>query len=212
MKVELHCHTKETSICGKVEAKELVRIHKEAGYDAVVITDHYNVENIEQFAGSDAEKVDQWLQGYEAVKKEGKKQGLQVFFGIEARLLDCDNDYLLYGMTPEFLYAHPDIHKRTLEEFYKLCQQEGVLVIQAHPFRPGCHLADVRYLNGIEVKNGNPRHDSHNELALEAAAKHPHLIQTIGSDFHQRMDLGRCPMELPWVKNEKELKKALCQK
>lgn len=212
MKIELHCHSGETSICGKVEAKELVRLHKEAGYDAVVVTDHYNEENVEQFTGTAEEKITQWLQGYESMKAEGEKAGLRVFFGIEARLPDCDNDYLLFGASPSFLYENPELHHMTLPDFYELCEKEGVLIIQAHPFRPGCHLADLSYLHGIEVCNGNPRHNSHNDLAQEIAAEHPELICTAGSDFHQVMDIDRCPVYMEDAGSEKELAEQLKKK
>ena len=40
MKLDLHVHTSEVSGCGKVPAAEMVRLYHEAGYDAIVITDH----------------------------------------------------------------------------------------------------------------------------------------------------------------------------
>ena len=43
-KYDTHVHTSETSICGKVDAKTLVRLYKKAGYTGVVITDHYSRE------------------------------------------------------------------------------------------------------------------------------------------------------------------------
>ena len=33
MKIDLHVHTKEVSICGHMEAKEVVSRYKSAGYD-----------------------------------------------------------------------------------------------------------------------------------------------------------------------------------
>ena len=42
MKVEMHTHTSETSPCAHINAKDVLKLYKEAGYDTVVITDHYS--------------------------------------------------------------------------------------------------------------------------------------------------------------------------
>ena len=62
---------------------------------------------------------------------------------------------------------------------------------------PGTRITDVQELaaaaedlDGVEVFNGHPRHDSRNPLALEFAAAHPHLIRTSGSDYHRTQDLA----------------------
>ena len=41
MKIELHAHTDESSGCGKMPAEELLGRFKGAGYDTIVITDHF---------------------------------------------------------------------------------------------------------------------------------------------------------------------------
>lgn len=40
-KYELHCHTDEVSLCGKVPAGEIAEMYRQAGYSGIVITDHY---------------------------------------------------------------------------------------------------------------------------------------------------------------------------
>ena len=40
-KFELHCHTAENDKCALESAKDIVRLYKEAGYEGLVITDHY---------------------------------------------------------------------------------------------------------------------------------------------------------------------------
>ena len=42
--VETHCHTLGGSHCAKVSAKETVQLYKEAGYDTLILTNHYNKE------------------------------------------------------------------------------------------------------------------------------------------------------------------------
>ena len=46
------------------------------------------------------------------------------------------------------------------------------------------------FLDGVEVFNGNPRHNSQNQLALMYATQHK-LLQCGGSDAHQTEDIGR---------------------
>lgn len=73
-----------------------------------------------------------------------------------------------------------------------------MVIIQAHPCRVGMSLANPSLLDGVEVYNGNKRHDSHNSLAREFAKKHG-LKMTSGSDTHQIEDLARGGIMLPEV-------------
>lgn len=62
--------------------------------------------------------------------------------------------------------------------------------MQAHPFRNGLKIVDPKHLDGIETYNGNPRHDSRNEIAKAWAQKFG-MLETSGSDFHEREDFAR---------------------
>ena len=74
--------------------------------------------------------------------------------------------------------------------FRKLATEHSILIFQAHPFRPGLTREDPQYLDGVEVLNGNPRHDSHNDLAANFAEVN-HLYISAGSDCHRLEDVGR---------------------
>jgi len=50
--------------------------------------------------------------------------------------------------------------------------------------------ATEQLLDGLEVYNGNPRHDSQNNKALSYAEKN-NLKMISGSDFHEYEDLAR---------------------
>ena len=41
-KYELHCHTGAVSRCGRVEPEKIVEMYVEAGYNGIVVTDHYS--------------------------------------------------------------------------------------------------------------------------------------------------------------------------
>lgn len=72
-RVELHAHTKMSSMDGLTEIKELVECAARWGHPAIAITDHGNIQ-----AFPDA---------YQA----GKKYGIKIIYGVEAYLVE--NDY-----------------------------------------------------------------------------------------------------------------------
>lgn len=187
---DCHVHTAETSWCGVLPAEEMVRLYKDAGYTGIVIADHYFQEYFELLPERRWEdKVERYLAGYKAAYAAGQEWGLEVLFGIELRFHNRIEDFLVFGLTPEFLVEHPRLYEHTVESFFQFSQDHGLLVVQAHPFRPGQRPAPAQYLHGVEVFNGNPRHDSGNNLALEFAERH-NLIQLSCSDAHQLSDVG----------------------
>lgn len=190
MKIEMHTHTKESSPCAKLDASSIVSLYKEAGYDTVVITDHYNKWCMEQSGAASADEYTEYFfKGFEAAKKAAGDE-LLILPGIEVSLLESPNDFLLYGITKDFLYDNPDIFRMTLKELHSLCKKNNILLIQAHPNRGYCNPAPVDFLDGMEVYNGNPHHNNNNEKTYDIA-KENNLIMTSGSDFHDKEYLAR---------------------
>jgi len=112
----MHLHTDEVSPCGKVPAAEAVKVHRDAGYDGLVVTDHFGGYPLDDFPGSPREKVERFLVGYWLAKEAGEKYGVKVFFGAEPRLEEGPEDFLIYGLTPEFLLENPLIYTLPLME------------------------------------------------------------------------------------------------
>lgn len=190
-KYDTHVHTDETSICGKVKAVEAVRLYKDSGYTGIVITDHYYKEYFDTLPEDKwEEKIDRYLEGYKNALGEGQKLDLVVLLGMEIRFNDCPNDYLIYGIDENFLKENSELYNLTLKEFRELTEKRGILIYQAHPFRKGLTRDGIEFLDGIEVYNGNPRHDSHNDMAYSLALDKK-LKMLSGSDFHQVQDLAR---------------------
>ena len=202
---ELHLHTDESSRCGKVPAKTAVELYMENGYDGCVVTDHFNpiacgspLTFSKDGKGLSEEEliywwnvvVDRFLKGYQTAKAAAEGKNFQVLLGMELRFPHDENDYLVYGIDEEFLRSHPWFYMQELSDFYKIAEEKGFTIVQAHPFRVMCFLANPRYLHGIEVYNGNPRHKSHNEVA-DAAADIYGKIKVQSSDFHQLEDISR---------------------
>ena len=75
----------------------------------------------------------------------------------------------------------------TMEELSQSAREAGFLVVHAHPFRCGTHMMNPDLYDGYEVYNGNPRQQSHNELA-DVWADMNGKIKTSGSDFHKPGD------------------------
>lgn len=197
MKWELHAHTAEGSLCGRVPAAEVVSRHYKAGFSGIVITDHYNMENLRDRPGTPLCQAESWLGGYREARKAGERLGLTVLFGAEVRLSDCENDFLIYGAEPDFLLNHPELIHLDLPALRALAKRYNALMIQAHPNRMGfSHPVDPVYLDGYEVFNGNPRHQNRNELSVSLVKKNPPLIGISGSDYHQIEDLDTGSVEI----------------
>jgi predicted metal-dependent phosphoesterase TrpH len=194
-KYELHSHTHECDRDARLSAGELVQAYKDAGYDGIVITDHY-IERFytrwfpEDVAGLPHEQqVRRWLRGYYTAKEAGDKIGFTVLPGAEVRLDSGPNDYLLYGLNADFFYTVPRLNEcASLQELLAL-MPEGVCVVQAHPFRDDMVVQSPNGLFGIEVFNGGT--DAfRNELA-RLYAQHYQLPMTSGSDIHSMNRLAK---------------------
>lgn len=212
-KYDTHVHTKESSSCGLISGAEVAQLYKDAGYDGIVITDHYfrwGFENLLSQKWSD--KVDCFLRGYRSALAESQSNGLKVFLGMEIRFDENPNDYLIYSFDEKFLYDNPELYKLGLREFGILAKKKNILIFQAHPFRLNIEPADPKLLDGVEVYNCNPRHEARNHLSLQYAAQNS-LLELSGSDFHQMEDLALGGIETDFpLKSTKDFAKVLKNK
>lgn len=207
---DIHIHTKETSNCGHIEAREIAAAYKRLGYDGICVTDHLQSGYLDRLNCRDDWQayVDLHMRGYREAKKAGDALGLTVMLGIELRFPENESDYLIYGIDEAWLRANPYICDMNHESFFKKFGGE-VLIIQAHPYR-NCDEVFCDCVHGLEIINCNPRHDSRNELALKLARENPRLLRLCGSDTHEPGDEGRAAvlLEEP-VRDSFELKAAI---
>ncbi|MBR7092858.1 MAG: PHP domain-containing protein [Clostridia bacterium] len=186
---EMHCHTSEVSGCARVPAAESYRLHRDAGYHGIMVTDHFFTAALDALAGPLwADRVDAYLAGYRNMKRAAAPD-FSVLLGLEFRFAGSVNDYLVFGVTPELLAASTDLDRYDHAQLRAFADAHDLLIVQAHPFRDGCTPDDPAFLDGVEVYNGNLWHQ-HNSLA-QAYAERYGLIQTSGSDFHQPHMLAR---------------------
>lgn len=194
IKTEAHLHTAEVSCCALATAAEMISACSQAGYGAVVVTDHYLPGKCES-----AEARDKFLLGYRNAEQTAKQLDMIVLPGMEFRFGRGIEDFLIYGMKEDDFSRLPnDLCNYPLSEFYGYCADNDWLVFQAHPFREGQQVQNPRFLDGIEVSNGNPRYleTNHNDCSLAFARKH-NLLEIVGTDVHELDDVGGTCLHIP---------------
>jgi len=203
--IETHSHTKEVSGCSGISAEKLVELYIKAGFDGLIITDHYFDGYLDAIKGDWESKAERYLEGVHKAKKFGTEKGLKVYTGMEIGFVGSYNHYLVFGVTEKFIVDNKQLYKVGIEGFRRICDDNGLLLFQAHPFRGGMTRVDTNLLDGIEVFNGHPEQSSHNEMALEHAILHNKKFMS-GSDCHHAHHVGRGGIYLKKLpEDEKEL-------
>lgn len=195
-KYQMHTHTSPCSRCGRLTPTELADSLFECGYSGAVITNHFLGGN----TGIDRslpwrDFVYEYERDYLACRDAARKYRTDIFFGIEEHLGE-GLEVLIYGITPDVLYAHPELKERDRATWHRVINSHGGVVIQAHPFREASYILKPRVLeheliDGIEVYNHSNLHPSINERAAAYAEGFPHLITTSGADAHTTSIVGR---------------------
>ena len=162
-RIELHAHTSIASPCGKATPEETVRLYLEAGFDGLVITNHFSLASFGDISKEDL--VALHMTAYERACKAAEGTGLKVYLCAEIRFVENGNDYLLYGVSQEILETVYDHFHKGLAAFRESAPLPQSLLIQAHPFRDGCVPAEGRLLDGVEVFNMHPNHNPRSALA-----------------------------------------------
>ena len=186
-KTELHMHTKPASGCGHVFPEDAVQLYAERGYHSLVICNHFTDKLLEK--GDKEQTIATYLEDYKRAEETAKQYHMNVILGCEARVSENINDYLLFGIDKEDLSLVYDLLDVSFEAFSKAFRNEKRMIIQAHPFRDDMTLVSPELLDGIEVFNMHPRHNSRIAVAAQYACDKP-LITTGGTDFHRVQDVG----------------------
>jgi predicted metal-dependent phosphoesterase TrpH len=198
---ELHCHTSDNSSCAHWEPEELVDYYARAGFDCVVITNHYCCGT---FDGSFRilpewswkQKVEHYIGSIRRGKSRAERYGMQVLCGMEIRFSHHWEELLVYGWQGDFLIANPLLWEMSFEEFRALADQEKLFIAQSHPFRPPSVPLHPVYMHGAEVYNAHMAEVNDNEKAKEYA-KTNGLIMIAGSDAHDASDGAKAGVWLP---------------
>ena len=183
---ETHVHTCQASRCGVSTGAEQAEFYHSLGYQGIILTDHF-------FGGNTAvprdlsweDRVKRFCSGYEDALQAGKRLGLDVFFGWEQNYQG--DEFLVYGLSPEYLASHPQVETWTRAEQLRYVHEAGGCVVQAHPFRdrdyiPKITLCDL-FADGIEAANFF-NHPDWDARAYYFGLKN-HLPMTAGTDNHR---------------------------
>jgi predicted metal-dependent phosphoesterase TrpH len=188
---ELHSHTNTASLCSIVEPEEYINFYIKRGFSGMVVTDHFYHGNTSVNRRLPWDMfIDEYCEGYYRAKREGDKHGFSVFFGFEQKFIDGNDEYLVLGISPEWLKNHPEIRDMDRIPFYDTIHKAGGFVIQAHPFRERYYISDIRlsldYVDAVEVYN-----QGDTEIQTRRAyeyAKNLGLPMTAGTDIHSIHD------------------------
>lgn len=184
---ELHAHTNAASLCSIVEPEEYIKFYIDKGFSGMVITDHF-------YHGNTAVNrrlpwdmfIDEFCKGYYRAKQEGDKHGFVVLFGFEQKFVDGSDEYLVLGISPEWLKAHPEIRDMDRVPFFEKIRNAGGFVIQAHPFRVRYYISKIHlsldFVDAVEVYNqGDLDHQTRQSYEY---ARELGLPMTAGTDVH----------------------------
>ena len=185
-KTELHAHTKPASECSEIPPAELVETYHKKGFDAVVITNHFNLSYQYIRELSKDEVLDIYLKDYEEARTAAADCGMKIILGTEIRFTENFNDYLIYGVDREILSKCYEYLDEGVEKFRTEVKLPQSVFIQAHPFRRGMELCNPEILDGIETFNMHQGHNSRVSITARYAKENGFKITTAGSDFHHK--------------------------
>ncbi len=180
-RIELHAHTSPVSGCSQISPLEMVETYKKLGYDAVTITNHFIYQRNER---SKEEYIDYFLKDFEQAEKYGDELGIKVYLGAEIRFTENVNDYLVFGVNRKLLSEIYDLLSLGIENFRKSYAMPESVIVQAHPKRDKMTGIDISLLDGIEVFNMHPGHNSRVGIASVYANENKASVIIAGSDFH----------------------------
>ena len=189
-RTELHCHSNPASPCSNFTPDEVIAHYAPLGYDSIVLCNHFHAgipgyEDKERF-------IEQYLNDFAQTVEAAKPYGISVIFGCEIRFAKSgqrDNDYLLFGIEPKDIPVYYDYLDGSLADFSAFFRNEEHLLIQAHPNRSNILPVDPSLLDGFEVFNLHPGHNSGIALAAKTAAENDFIV-TCGTDFHHEGHQG----------------------
>jgi len=181
VRIELHAHTSPASTCGRATPEEMIGAYHAVGYDAVHVTNHFQYRT--DGTGKN-EYIDRFLDDYYKAEEEGNQLGMRVYLGAEIRFTENVNDYLVFGVDRNLLEEIYDLLPFGIQNFRKNFSMPKSLFVQAHPRRDGMEEVDPSLLDGVEIFNMHPNHNSRNGLTSTIVKAQGYSIVTAGSDFH----------------------------
>ncbi len=189
MKIDMHCHTKEGSLDGKVPIEEYIRLLRQQGFGGMLVTDH------DSYGG-----FRQWKNAIRGQKYED----FRVFKGIEYDTMDAG--HMLVIMPENIKLRLLELRGIPVQMLIPIVHNYGGILGPAHP----CGEKFMSFMNAkaykrnpdilrefdfMEVFNACEPAEV-NEKARKIAASY-HLVGTGGSDAHKADCVGLAYTEIP---------------
>ena len=169
VKIDLHVHSKERSVCGRASEEEQIRAAIDSGLDAIAFTDHHRLIS--------SERLQQLNEKYAPFR---------IFGGVEITTADGE-DVLVLGVQDPALegvsWSYPALHA--------FVRARGGFIALAHPFRwhPDLTLEFERFApDAIEVRSVNTPPDAEGRIRDIAARLGIPVL--CNSDAHNTGPLG----------------------
>ncbi len=178
MIIDLHTHTWPRSDDSELELTELISLARQAGLDAICVTEH------------------DWYWDKDELAMLSKQHDFLILPGVETNT--DDGHFLVFGLdTYVFGMHHTEFLRRLVDE-------AGGAMILAHPYRRNlnreddideaveryCRKTFFRYVDAIETSNGRGS-DRQNEFSRKLARR-LNLRGAGGSDAHESSGLPSC--------------------
>ena len=191
---EMHIHTSPCSgggadICDHIDAL------MKKGYSGMVVTNHFYFGDNRINRSLPWESfVDAYRQDYLYGLEYAKKLDFDLLFGLEEHVGN-GLEILIYGITPDFLTAHPELKKASAEKYADAVHSAGGVLYQAHPYRDRSYIKTpgplncLHMLDGIEVYNAGNEQEWNEKARM--LADELGLACIGGSDAHQPDKAGR---------------------
>ena len=116
MKIDMHCHTKEGSLDGKVPISEYINILKSQGYGGMLVTDHDSYDGYRY-----------WKHNIKNVDKD-----FVVFKGIEYDTLDAG--HIIVIMPENLKLRLMELRGMPVQLLIPIVHNYGGILGPAHPF------------------------------------------------------------------------------
>lgn len=185
--LETHMHTCEFSPCAVMTGKRALEYYARSRFRAVAITNHYSEHSVAVHGKGEDRFARDYLDFIDEMKICGQELGLRVFSGCEVTLSRYGwMDMLILGDLKQFLLDNPGLFRFSNRELHARCSDYGLFLYQAHPFRSGNTLNDIRFMHGMESYNAH--HNIRANLSAQKYCLLNGLKEMAGSDFHDDTD------------------------
>ena len=193
-KYEMHIHTSPCS-GGGADIREHIDALIDKGYSGMVVTNH--------FYGGDtridrslpwAQFVDAYRRDYQIGLDYAQNKDFDLMFGLEEHVGN-GQEILIYGITPDYIAAHPELKGGSAELYAEVIHAAGGLVYQAHPFRSRYYISSPFPLDCLDLLDGIEVYNAGNEpewnKSAQRLADELGLACIGGSDGHASVTAGR---------------------